>query len=179
MDPQLKFKTGVCKGQPLDSVGVPYRIIRRNGEDVAYFNNGNMARFYRDTAEPVPVNPPTCAKCGKLFLECVCAKDAKGHAPWPHGPIALDEIEFTLTPPGHIPVFRKTIGVYKTRDGHRPQHPCEPLYCVLEGSKQLYNVGRDTVGRGLREYLWLYDILRSFGRGRFAALLEAEEIYFQ
>lgn len=48
--PELKFAQGVRKGKPLDDAG-DYKIVTYQGEQVAQFKNGAMARFVRETME--------------------------------------------------------------------------------------------------------------------------------
>lgn len=67
---------------------------------------------------------------------------------------------------------------YKTVEGLNPDHPDESVYAVITDGRPIYNSSRQTVGTGLREYLWLYETLRGFGRGRAAATCEAWQIYF-
>ena len=75
------------------------------------------------------------------------------------------------------PIQKKTIAAFRGPHGRRPTHPCDPAYGIFEDGVQQSYVDVRTVGHGLREYLWLYELLRSFGRGRFHALWEAWEIY--
>ena len=76
----------------------------------------------------------------------------------------------------------KIIGRYKTVEGQNPLHEHEPVFCVFAYKNTerslLCNYDRATVGTGLREYLWLYQTLRSMGRGRWASMREAIQIYF-
>jgi hypothetical protein len=76
----------------------------------------------------------------------------------------------------------EVIGRYKTVEGQNPGDQHEPVFGVF-GYKSternlLANYDRATVGSGLREYLWLYQTLRSMGRGWMAALREAIQVYF-
>jgi hypothetical protein len=180
-DPQLKYATGVMKGQPLDRSGLRYRIISYKGEEVALFDNGAMARFYRDT------NPVSDGQLHYLDEAALRSKQAeeRGAALSPETLSAAlanfkpqDFVEMAaLETPFILNVPRpKILGVFKTAEGLRPTGT-HAVYCILEGGKQI-NIDRATVGTGLREFLWLYETLRGFGYGRFHALVEARGFYF-
>lgn len=182
-DRSFKFASGPFKGRPLDAVGMPYRIIDRDGKAVAIFRNGSIATFYKDepvlpkVEAPEPWPPPP----GTPFVCENCRKEKTNwFAPCPHAPGGelppdpLANCELWLKSPAP----RYTVGALRRHDGSRPQHPDEPVYVVLELGRPLYNFDRATVGTGLREYLWLYNKLRALGRGRFKATREARQIYF-
>jgi hypothetical protein len=109
-----------------------------------------------------------------------------------HDPISLDGIVVPLgsrgsstpiyTPPrilkekSYMP-HRPFIAKYKMGDGRDPQGLCNPVYAV-HTDEPICNYDRQVVGTGLREYLWLHETLREMGRGRWAAMIEAWQIYF-
>jgi hypothetical protein len=164
-EPVLRFATGILKGRPLESAGV-YRIVMFQGKEVAQFNDGSKAFFYRDA-------PEATGSSGAMLDDLVCTEDGAGE--W--GPSYLKAID--AGPQMEICEPKpKRIAVYKTKDGERPKHPCDPIYCVLDGGHVAENFDRQVVGFGVREYLWLYERFRSFGRGWFAAAWEALGIYF-
>lgn len=179
MHENFKFATGVLKGRALNSVGLPYRIIRRDDENVALFSNGNMARFYCDEPGLQPeidvAVPPYVAGNGReVSLPGEPQKNFNQLLTEQNSP-ELAAAVLAADPP--VPEIRRTIAVYKTRDGLRAQHLCEPVYCVLENFHVISNVDRQTVGTGLREYLWLYKQLRDMGRSRLVAAYEAFDLY--
>ena len=167
MDPRYKFAVGIQKGRPLDSAGMPYRIIKWKNEHVALFRNGTMARFYID--DTIAANTPP-----------IPSEPDMPELPGPSQPAVVVDPESFFKPLKETvyPVSRKSIGVFKNAAGVKSSNPCDPVYCVLENGRAQSNADRNTVGTGLREYLWLYDKLRELGHGRVAALLEAYEIYF-
>ncbi len=180
----LKFATGVQKGRPLETANMPYRIVERNGEEVALFRNGAMARFYRDTTQlypplPKPLPPPPAAPPPNI-VSPVLSSD-----PWPadgRTPVTMATEELPDERPRleEGPEFltgypRRTIAKY---DPGRKRHWSNPVYAVQEDGRIVYNADRLEVGTGTREYLWLYQKLRELGRGRLRALTEARTIYF-
>lgn len=186
MDPSLKYATGVLKGRPLDSAGMPYRIIERDGIEVALFQNGAMARFYRDPIEDQKMILVAGASSLEREAAASVALDTGDYGTrracnnpdcsqdYGHG----DPCDKPQRPVEAVPVKtvhpRMTIGKY-IMHGHCV---CDPAYCVLENGTPVYNAAREVVGQGLREYLWLYAKLREFGRGCFQAAWEARSIYF-
>ena len=177
----LKYATGVMKGRPLDSANMPYRIVERDGEEVALFNNGAMARFYRD-----PPYPPllTTAESPPNIVSPILSS-----YPWPadgRTPVtmamdsehneSIEEAPRIEEAPEFLTRYpRWTIAKYGP--GHKRRWS-NPVYAVLEDGRVVYNADRLEVGRGLREFLWLYQKLCEFGRGRFQAFMEARGIYF-
>ncbi len=174
-----RFATGVLKGRPLESTGLPYKIISYHGEEVAQFQNGALARFYADP-DPVPI-PPAKKK-----------KTQPAKFSWPP---EQKEWRESIAPPVHRHHFlellnRKffagylrhaqatTISAFRTAEGRRPTHYCEPAYAITGPGGVIHTVDRMETGTGVREYLWLYDKLRELGRGRLAAIWEAKAIYF-
>jgi hypothetical protein len=174
VDPLLKFAAGVRKGLPLDSVGIPYRIIKRQGENVALFDNGSMARFYREPVLSTDPDPPASL----TEPDPLCELCGEPEDSWGAAIAARHEDGEIQTAPETVELpARRTIGALRHARNQKSNHPCEPVYCILENGLPVNNVNRQEVGTGLREYLWLYDKLRAFGRGRIAALLEAYAIY--
>ncbi len=188
----LKFATGVQKGRPLETANMPYRIVERNGEEVALFRNGAMARFYRDTTQlypplPKPLPPPPAAPPPPNIVSPVLSS-----YPWPadgRTPVTMATEEVPDEPPrgeagqpelAIAPEFltgypRWTVAKYDPRQKRRWSNP---VYAVQQDGRTVYNADRLEVGTGPREYLWLYQKLRELGRGRLQALLEARTIYF-
>lgn len=148
MAEQLRFTKGDLKGRPLETAGVPYRITKYKGQDVALFNNGQMAYFER-----VEIPDPPLPKIQKPF------------------PIATPASRELIR---RMPQ-RMTIAAYRTEGNFRPRWG--PVYGVYDNGELLYNVSRAEVGADLREFLWLFEKLREFGRGFFAALREAWILY--
>jgi hypothetical protein len=58
------------------------------------------------------------------------------------------------------------------------RHPMDPVYCILVDGLVQHTFDRQTVGTGLREFLFLYEKARGFGRGRLAALSQALDKFF-
>ncbi len=167
----LKYATGVMKGRPLDSANMPYRIVERNGEEVALFNNGAMARFYRDPiVSPVLSSEPWPAD-GRTPVTMMAGNGENDELP-DEPPRFIDRIEA----PELLTRYPRWM-IAKYRPGHKRRWS-NPVYAVLEDGRVVYNADRLEVGRGLREFLWLYQKLREFGRGRFQAFMEARSIYF-
>jgi len=173
----LRFSVGVMKGCPLESAGA-YTIVKLNGEDVAQFTNGSLAKFYVDENESKPqsikteTGPSAIETSAEQVLPSVTLKldpGATGFVPLPQKKLARQLV--TVRP-------RRSIGVYTDENRRRTTNPCESVYCILEEGRELFSYDRQTVGNGLREYLWLYEQLRKLGRNWFAALFEARILYY-
>lgn len=73
--------------------------------------------------------------------------------------------------------FRHTIAVYRTEENSRPKQFGDAIYSILIDGKPQFSVTEEQTGTGLREYLWLYNQLRSFGHGPVSAAKEAFQFY--
>src|SRR6266404_8068065 len=149
----LKFATGVQKGRPLETANMPYRIVERNGEEVALFRNGAMARFYRDTTQlypplPKPLPPPPAAPPPPNIVSPVLSSD-----PWPadgRTPVTMatekvpdepscgeaGQPELAIAPEFLTRYPRWTIAKYGP--GHH-RHWSNPVYAVQEDGRIIYN----------------------------------------
>jgi hypothetical protein len=162
----LRFANGMMKGRPLEDAGLPFKIVKMGDEEVAQFRNGARARFTRDPDEEKVVS---------VLRE----------PPPPPDPeqVAVLAPENYQPPKGLGPDFimrhrqRRTLGVYHDKNHNRSRIGSDPVYCVLDNGRIEYNVSRDAVGTGLREFLWLYQTYRELHYGRFHAFWEAYHLY--
>jgi hypothetical protein len=196
-----RFAAGDMKGRPLDDIDPTWELSFLSGKPVALFSNGRTEEFVIDTCDASTGHGQECdRKSGHDGPHGPGSYDTSVSTAMTADPVhgavmaLVDPVIPVASGKRRAPSYRNRkpdwpqlvdqprgineIVRYKLEDGSNPMIRCQPVYGVSDLGGAPTNYSREVVGTGLREFLWIYDKLRAFGRGPIHALLEARQIFY-
>ena len=195
-DPSLKYAMGVRKGTRLDDAGMDYRIIQYQGREVAMFKNGMMAPFYRDTQKQLSqqekaaveeaagmnldwrlIEGPSSRPDGGAVTKRLLMAEAKTRECFPSDAFPRMHAALKAATDSKSKIQLKKYKRVFSKESDQFGYAF-PVYCWRQGGVSLKDFTRGEVGKGLREYLWLYEKFREQGRNWFSAAYHAADLYF-